>query len=213
MASNGQLPASALSPIPGNGQLRNDAARAYIAMHMAAKRRGVSLTIIEGPIRRTYRPLSAQNMAWSIFQHGGNLAARPGTSNHGWGLAVDLMNMIQRAMVDRIGRAFGWAKAWSDAPSEWWHMKWRAGNWAAVANVKRYPRTLRHNDHGRTVGRLNFILRGRGFHKIPAHGKRGHDFFGRHTVGAVIHFQKNHHLKADGVVGPTTWHALGVRPK
>lgn len=213
MASNGNLPASSLASIPGNGRLRKDAAAAYSSMDRLARRKGVSMTIIEGPVRRTYRPLSAQWLAWGIMQRGGNLAARPGTSNHGWGLAVDLMSFTQRRMVDLIGRAFGFAKTWSDAQSEWWHIKWREGRYAAVTRVKRYPRTIRYQNQGPTVGRLNFILRGRGFHKIPAHGKRGHDFFGRHTRAAVKHFQRKHRLKADGVVGPTTWKALGVKPR
>jgi hypothetical protein len=207
---NGKLPSSLLRPIPGNGRMRKDAAAAYTAMYLLAKRRGVDMRIIEGSLRRTYREYAAQLVAWSIYLHGGNLAARPGTSNHGWALAVDLMSMVQRRMVDLIGRAFGFSKAWSDAPGEWWHIKWREGHYA---DVKSYPRTIRHNSHGATVGRLNYILRGRGFKKIPAHGKPGHDFFGRHTVAAVKHFQKNHHLKSDGVVGPSTWRALGVHPK
>ncbi len=36
-----------------------------------------------------FRSLAGQNIAWDRYQSGGNLAARPGTSNHGWGLAID----------------------------------------------------------------------------------------------------------------------------
>ena len=208
--ANGRLPASALSPIPGNGQLRNDAARAYRAMAILASRRGVSMVIIEGAVRRTYRPIAAQYLAKRIY---GSNAATPGTSNHGWALAIDLMNMAQRRMIDKIGRAFGFAKAWSDASWEWWHIKWRAGTYAAVAKVKRYPRNLKAGSSGKTVGKLNYLLRGKGFKSIPAHGKKGHDYFGRKTKSAVKRFQKAHHLTADGVVGPSTWQALGVRPK
>ncbi|HVS28115.1 MAG TPA: peptidoglycan-binding protein, partial [Solirubrobacteraceae bacterium] len=35
--------------------------------------------------------------------------------------------------------------------------------------------------------------------------------FGHRTKRAVMHFQKRHRLKVDGVVGPATWSALGVR--
>jgi peptidoglycan hydrolase-like protein with peptidoglycan-binding domain len=42
--------------------------------------------------------------------------------------------------------------------------------------------------------------------KVPADG-----VFGRHTSHAVRMFQREHGLKADGVVGPATWAALGVR--
>lgn len=37
-----------------------------------------------------YRTYDQQQTAWANYQNGGNLAARPGTSNHGWGLAIDV---------------------------------------------------------------------------------------------------------------------------
>ena len=42
--------------------------------------------------------------------------------------------------------------------------------------------------------------------KVPADGD-----FGKTTAHAVRMFQRQHGLKADGVVGPATWHALGLR--
>lgn len=128
MAENGKLPAAALAPIAG-GQLEKTAAAAFNAMNVEARRLGLELRPTGS--RSSYRPYEDQVYFWNLYQSGkGNLAARPGTSNHGWGLAVDLATTQMRAMVDRIGRKYGWAKEWSDAPSEWWHLKYRSGVWS-----------------------------------------------------------------------------------
>lgn len=128
MAANGRLPASALAPIAG-GQLERTAAAAWNAMNVEARRNGLELRPTGS--RSSYRNYADQEHFWNLYQSGkGNLAARPGTSNHGWGLAVDVATQGMRSMIDRIGRKYGWAKAWSDAPSEWWHLKYRAGVWS-----------------------------------------------------------------------------------
>jgi hypothetical protein len=59
-------------------------------------------------------------------------AAVPGTSNHGLGLAVDVPQST-RTIIDQIGEPFGWAKKWSDAPQEPWHIKYRTGSFAGAA--------------------------------------------------------------------------------
>lgn len=127
MANNGSLPPSDLAPIK-NGQLRKDAAAAWNAMNVEARKRGVELRPTGS--KSSYRTYAQQQELWALYQSGGgNLAARPGTSNHGWGLAVDLASQEMRAMVDRIGAQWGYEKRTSDAPSEWWHLKWREGSW------------------------------------------------------------------------------------
>jgi D-alanyl-D-alanine carboxypeptidase len=128
MASNGRLPASALAPIAG-GQLEHKAAAAWNAMNVEARRNGVELRPTGS--RSSYRTYADQQFFWNEYQAGrGNLAARPGTSNHGLGLAVDVATQAMRSMIDRVGRKYGWAKDWSDAPSEWWHLRYRAGVWS-----------------------------------------------------------------------------------
>lgn len=44
-----------------------------------------------------YRDLAGQQKAWQDYQNGGNKAAEPGTSVHGWGQAVDLGGAIQNS--------------------------------------------------------------------------------------------------------------------
>lgn len=126
---NGRLPADALAAIPG-GHLRKDAAAAWNAMNAESIRRfGIHLHPL-GPAS-SYRTLSQQDYLWDHVEHphDTNWVAEPGTSNHGWGLAVDLATRQMRWVIDQIGVKYGWAKKWSDAPGEWWHIKWRPGVW------------------------------------------------------------------------------------
>jgi hypothetical protein len=205
MASNGQLPRSSLGPITvaANGQqayLRKDAAAAFMAMNAESVRRyGVTLRVSSA--RTAYRNLADQQYFWNLYTSGrGNLAARPGTSNHGWGLAVDLANQRMRWIVDQIGAKYGWAKRWSDAPSEWWHLKWKVGTYAAV----RPPFVpLAYRSRGKRVEWVQRRLRAKGFLSVKVTG-----FYGEATANAVHRFQAKHNLQADGVVGIATWRAL-----
>ena len=113
--ANGQIPASQLTPViasvAGSGYLRSDAAQQYLSMSLAFSRAvGRSLVITEG-----YRSYDRQLQYWQAYQAGtGNLAAYPGTSNHGWGISCDF-----GAGVETAGTA---AKRWMDAnaPSYGW---------------------------------------------------------------------------------------------
>jgi len=127
MSLNGQLPDSALAPIK-QGRLTIEAAAAWNAMNVEARQRGIELTPTGSA--SSYRTLAQQKALFAKYLAGGNLAAQPGTSNHGWGLAVDVPTRAMRDMIDTIGAMYGWAKKWSDAPSEWWHIKYEAGHWS-----------------------------------------------------------------------------------
>lgn len=90
---NGRIPTSALRQVAGV-YLRPDAATAMTNLRAAYQAAmGSSLNITEG-----YRALGAasdpvgadtQWGLWKLYLAGGPLAASPGFSNHGWGLAVD----------------------------------------------------------------------------------------------------------------------------
>lgn len=137
MASNGNLPNSALSPIAGGGRLANDAAAGWnaLAVHVY-KQTGHKIRASEG-----YRTLDRQNYFWDLYQSGqGNLAAYPGTSNHGLGIAVDLASQTDRSMIDSYGERFGWSKSWSDAPGEWWHIKFAPGHYSGDNPGPKYGR-------------------------------------------------------------------------
>ena len=128
MASNGQLPSSDLAPIAG-GQLTKAAAAGFNAMNVESRKRyGVELRPTGS--MSSYRTYAQQQYLYNLYLSGkGNLAAVPGTSNHGWGVAVDFATPQMRSIVDAIGAKYGWSKSWSDAPSEWWHIRYEAGHY------------------------------------------------------------------------------------
>ncbi|MGY1738556.1 D-alanyl-D-alanine carboxypeptidase family protein [Geodermatophilus sp. SYSU D00684] len=128
---NGLIPPSALCPIGvGGHSLRCDAAAAWRAMSAAfASAFGQPLCITD-----SYRTYAGQVR---LYGEKPALAAVPGTSNHGWGLAVDLCGGVdgfgtpQYAwMVANAGR-FGWLHpTWADPGNgreEPWHWEYAGG--------------------------------------------------------------------------------------
>ncbi|MGY1773365.1 NlpC/P60 family protein [Blastococcus sp. SYSU D00813] len=125
---NGLIPPSALCEIGvAAHSLRCDAAAAYRAMDAAyAAAFGSPICITD-----SYRTYASQVR---LYGQKPALAAVPGTSNHGWGLAVDLCGGIQdfgtpqyRWMVANAGR-FGWLHpTWADPGNgreEPWHWEY-----------------------------------------------------------------------------------------
>jgi LAS superfamily LD-carboxypeptidase LdcB len=86
---NGQIPIAALCPIWGaTGYLRADAAYAYDRLsHAYADRFGTPVCLTD-----SYRSYASQV---DLYARKPSLAAVPGTSNHGWGTAVDLCGGIE----------------------------------------------------------------------------------------------------------------------
>lgn len=202
---NGHFPPGSLGDIPGpNAGLERRAAAAYRAMDAHSRRRyGVSLAITDGAVGRTARSYARQLMAKRIY---GSNAATPGFSNHGWARATDLMTRQQRWAVDQIGAPYGFAKRWSDASWEWWHIKWRAGVWRGASSAT-YP-TLRYRSRNTYwVKRAQKALGYLGY--LKAGTQTG--FYGKQTRSAVKRLQKRWGYKADGVLGPKTWRLLRNR--
>jgi hypothetical protein len=139
VSENGKLAASELSVIPG-GRLRKDAAVAWLAMrHFIGTENGV--WVCPTSQRTSYRCFADQQYFWNLYQCGqGALAARPGTSNHGWGIAVDLPTAAMQAAVRECGHRFGWGirggQLPSDAPSEAWHTTFHPGVFKPPAHPK-----------------------------------------------------------------------------
>ncbi|MCA1712262.1 MAG: M15 family metallopeptidase [Actinobacteria bacterium] len=123
--ANGFMPDSALCPLwqaPGE-RLRSDAANAFNRMSRArAASTGGALCVTDA-----YRSYSGQV---AVYRNKPSLAATPGTSEHGWGLATDLCGGAEnfgseayRWMQDNAGR-FGfnhpaWAEPSGSMPEPW----------------------------------------------------------------------------------------------
>ena len=204
MAANGRFAASQLRLIPG-GTLNREAAAAWNAMNREAKRRAGVTLLPNGP-RSSYRSFGQQQYFWKVYQRGGNVAARPGTSNHGWGRAVDVRTPAMAAFIRRHGRRYGWSWDEGRRVGEWWHFRYLGGYRGADPGVDPALPTLKAGARGKAVRELQEHLSRKGYKLAHTHE------FDAATQAAVVHYQRRKGLTADGVVGPLTWQRLRSRP-
>ena len=137
-ASNGKL-SSLTSISTGSGhKLNSEAATAYEKMVKAAKADGV-----EWGITDSYRTFEVQDKIfdWDYFKKtkkrrkkgtSGTPVAYPGTSNHGWGAAVDLKVKYgdnAHTWLTKNASKFGFSNPFSNPRTEPWH-------WEHVASAK-----------------------------------------------------------------------------
>ncbi|MBA2664792.1 MAG: D-alanyl-D-alanine carboxypeptidase family protein [Bradymonadaceae bacterium] len=98
---------------------------AYEKMRLAAARNGVKLQVISG-----FRTMAEQQYLYNCYLskrcNNGNLAARPGRSNHQNGLALDLNTRAPGVLnwLNRNAANYGFRRT---VPSEAWHWEYRAG--------------------------------------------------------------------------------------
>ncbi|MFW6034190.1 MAG: M15 family metallopeptidase [bacterium] len=128
---NGRLdPEAHLCPIGKHHMLRPDAAAAFLAMNRAYHEdTGNYLCVTD-----SYRTLDQQ---YSLKARKPYLAATPGTSNHGWGVALDLSCGAQsfrgaaHNWLERHGADYGWVNPpWArpnGSKPEPWHWEYRPG--------------------------------------------------------------------------------------
>lgn len=178
MSGNGKLSDSDLAQIPG-GRLAKEAAANWLAMRSeGGQKLGVWIAPI-GP-RGSYRTYDEQVYFWQLYKSGkGNLAAQPGTSNHGLGHAVDLAAPASmRPVIDRFGAAYGWR--WGEARSENWHVTYYGGGKADASQLGKLDhRSLGVGDSGDDVKKVQTWLAKHGA-SISADGA-----FGDKTLAAV----------------------------
>lgn len=132
--TNGKIPDAKLHeveawPVPYDRDLRGparmhpEAASAMGVMLRTAWAKDIGLTI-----GLSYRTYAKQLEKYEDFQNGGNLAATPGTSNHGWAVACDMSwrSAAGLSWLQANAAKFGFR---ADVPSENWHYTYQEGLW------------------------------------------------------------------------------------
>lgn len=156
---NGEIPANLLRPLKGSpGQLHHEAATAFNCLQLAAYFAGIELKPVSPA--DTYRPYAAQQRlfkqrysttptgrqpevtrTWNktkfYLKKGVAPSATPGTSNHGWGLAVDISSASGARLAWMLGKdiwsspvvqyGFSW-EVKEGANAESWHIRYVCGD-------------------------------------------------------------------------------------
>jgi hypothetical protein len=111
------------SPSASDNSIRTITACAFQKMHEAAKKDNVVIKIASA-----FRTLQRQKYFYNCYQtkrcNGGRLAAKPGTSNHGKGIALDLNAKAPGvyAWLAKNAITYGFIRT---VPSERWHWEFR----------------------------------------------------------------------------------------
>ena len=119
---NGKIPPGALAEIGvGSHRLHGPAAESFKRMMADAQAAGVNVGVTDS--YRSYEQQVDLAKRKGLYSQGG-LAATPGTSNHGWGLSLDLdLNTEAQAWMRANGEKYGFVE---DVPREPWHWTYRA---------------------------------------------------------------------------------------
>ncbi len=209
--SNGYLPETALAPIASGvkcerpaGQLANDAAGGWNTMALA-----VGHVIPTNGCDSAYRSYDRQVYMKAFWCNVGNCgnAATPGYSNHGWGRCADNPPPTL-ATIAQIGERYGWAKRWSDAAWENWHICFNPAYFHRPnPGPNLHSPTLRQHSggpgQGPIVRKAQKLLRGHGDKTVTVDGD-----FGWQTRKAVERFQKGQRLPVNGIVSKRVWKRL-----
>lgn len=211
MSENGRLKDSELAPTLLGGRLRKDAADSADRMFtkFGLDGMGVLQAVSSADLYRTYaQQVEAKNNV-------GDLAAPPGTSNHGWGKAADLANGMNawsspaQDWFDDNGRDFGWVTpGWADPTdneyqkNEPWHKEFEKTLDKRQGPKIRRPQTgeIGIGSSGTKVTRIQILLNQRlSGPNLVVDGK-----FGLASAIAAARFQRDQDMAIVGAVGLVT---------
>ena len=133
IGENGKLDDLVLRKIDTGQKLYTPASLSYMRMKNDAKKDGVTIDL--SGAYSGYRPCGEKSRgcsdgftqwcAWEKYKNGtGNLASDPTdsngcSSNHGFGIAVDIKGADAKRWIRTNGVKYGWW--WGEAPTEDWH--------------------------------------------------------------------------------------------
>lgn len=146
--NNGRIPRSAMESIDSGQSLEKNASNSYMRMKLEAKKSGVEIKLVGK--NSAYRECGkkgdytqglsngkfTQWYAWELFKAGkGNLASNPTTSkgcssNHGWGIAIDVSGKKAQDWIKENGVNYGWLWYTKDGGegqriNENWHFSYK----------------------------------------------------------------------------------------
>ena len=207
--ANGRIPTSKLTKVPNQWNTKNRTEHLENSAYASLSRMIARAVAETGSIfnlndayrdfdeqvamlKKNYTRVSRARSKSSDRSYGGStwakkpgrpLTASPGYSNHGNGVAIDIVPAAIQAWLRSNAGRFGWV---NDVPSEPWH-------WSYLNPGKDQYRSEGVLDHGW----VQKIVGAEVDHKI-----------GPATVKLIKAWQKKHGLDADGKVGPATKAAM-----
>lgn len=128
----------------GPALMHPEAAAAMSTMLQAAAEQGFP----DLAVSLSYRTLEKQREKWEDFQNGGNLAATPGTSNHGWAVAADMRwgRLVTLQWLQKNAGKYGFV---NDVPSENWHYTYQEHRWDGDTVTEGQLEMVKANDQFR----------------------------------------------------------------
>jgi LAS superfamily LD-carboxypeptidase LdcB len=116
-----------LVPIGGGHQLEARAAASWLELAAKARDQGLVLEV-----NSSFRSMEEQTLLWQAYQAGqGNLAAKPGYSNHQNGIALDVavggsFTSTAYKWLAANAPAYGWINTGKTfSQPEPWHWEWK----------------------------------------------------------------------------------------
>jgi len=147
--SNGRLKPDQLKDVGDGFKLWIPAAESYLQMKAAAARNKVYFKLSSA--YRTYEEqakLVEELGTWSPTNPG---AAPPGTSAHGWGIAIDISSPGAQQWIGKYGGQYGWYPTVSNEP---WHFEWK-GSSSNTPQSKATPAVNQNNAQNNNIVSYN----------------------------------------------------------